>query len=467
MTLFKRFFPSPLEPILALILPFAWFGGLGSTPWWVLPLWMVALVLRRFDTAHRFVGIPLLVLIAFGMALAFYPDPWGMVTEFFKLFIVGIGLYLAHGSLLEGSAFGLVPLGIMLIFHPHPLGLGALLIGLIALGETSMRGGGKIRSGRALPLLLGGVLSLVVLSALLPRAGLTLEAPPRGESAQNEVETPPTEPTELSTPQEGSARGPITYNLPASEDPVPNWVKEIIKATLSLIMVACVVLFCIILWKPVRLSAGPRVKPWHFIFLGSVFAFSAMLMLYLGLSTGNTLGGSGLSGGSSLPDTGPSSIVNLNANSPEVRAYTFISYILLFALPLLLAFLAYGAWTLWQLRPQQLAAATLPAPAEVVLEPGVIPPLNPDTVRALYARFLEHMGQRGLLRLESETPWEFWRTVSKTYPELEDDAHALTWAYMPVRYGNLPDREGFEAAFRALEHLESVPVSVDESNEES
>ena len=463
MTLLKRLSTSPLELILALSLPFIWFGGLGVTPWWVLPLWTVALLMRRLDNGRRMVAVPVMVLIAFGLSLSFYPDPWGMVTEFFKLLAVGVGLYFAFGALLEGSGFALVLLGLMLIFHPHPLGLGVVLVALIALGEASMHGRGQraggVRSSRALPLLIGLVVTVSLLSTLLPRAGLTLRAPPRGESAAPETPTQIDPATPLVRPPAAPARGQITYQLPANEDPVPGWVKTLIQLSLSLIMATAAVLFALLLWRSGRLPGGARVKLWHFVFLGAVFAFSAMLLLYLTLSTGNTLAGSSSATPNTLPNphTLPSSVVTLKADSPSVRIYTFISYFLLFALPLLLAFLLYGVWTLWFLRPQQLAAA-LPVKAEVTLVPGVIPPLDPDTVRALYSRFLEHMKARGLTRLESETPWEFWRTVSKAHPELEDDAHALTWAYMPVRYGNLPDIEGFEAALRALEHLESVKL---------
>ena len=457
MTLFKRLSHSPLELTLALALPFIWFGALGVTPWWVLPLWMLALLMRRLDSNRRMVAIPVVVLIAFGLALSFYPDPWGMVGEFFKLLAVGVGLYLAYGALLEGSGFGLVLLAPMLIFHPHPLGLGAMLIALIALGEVSMRGKGEVRSSRALPLLVGLVVSVTLLSTLLPRAGLTLAAPPRGESAQPNTPTQLEPAKPLNPSSTPPPRAPVTYQLPASQDPVPGWVKTLIELSLSLVMATSVVLFGLLVWRSGQLPGGARVKLWHFVFLGAVFAFSIMLLLYLTLSTGNTLSGSS-SAPNALPDqnTPPSSVVSLDSNSPAVRIYAFISYFLLFALPLLLAFLVYGVWTLWRFRPQQPAPVALPLKGKVVLEPGIIPPLDPDTVRALYARFLEHMKVRGLTRFESETPWEFWRTVSKAHPELENDAHALTWAYMPVRYGNLPDREGFEAAFRALEHLESL-----------
>jgi len=457
MTLLKRLSQSPLELILALSLPFIWFGGLGATPWWVLPLWTGALLLRRLDNGRRMVAVPTLVLIAFGLSLFFYPDPWGMVTEFFKLLAVGVGLYLAYGALLEGSGFGLVLLAPMLIFHPHPLGLGVMLIALLALGEASMRGKGGVRSSRALPLLMGLVVAVSLLSALLPRAGLTLRAPPRGESAAPNAPTQ-LEPTPPATrPPVAPARESVTYQLPAGQDPVPEWVKVLIQLSLSLVMATSAVLFGLLVWRSGQLPGGARVKLWHFVFLGAVFAFAAMLLLYLALSTGNTLAGSPTTP-SALPDgsTPPSSVVSLSADSPAVRVYAFISYFLLFALPLLLAFLLYGVWTLWRFRPQHPEPPALTVKAEVALEPGVIPPLDPDTVRALYARFLTHMKARGLIRLESETPWEFWRTVSKAHPELEADAHALTWAYMPVRYGNLPDREGFEAALRALEHLESL-----------
>jgi len=458
MTLLKRLSTSPLELILALTLPFIWFGGLGATPWWVLPLWMGALLLRRLDNGRRMVAVPVMVLVAFGLSLSFYPDPWGMVTEFFKLLAVGVGLYLAYGALLEGSGFALVLLALILIFHPHPLGLGVMLIALLALGEASMRGKGGVRSSRALPLLIGLVVALSLLSALLPRAGLTLQAPPRGESAapntpaQLEPAPPPIR------PPAAPPRASVTYQLPAGQDPVPGWVKTLIELSLSLVMAASALLFGLLLWRSGRLPGGARVQAWHFVFLGAVFAFAAMLLLYLTLSTGNTLANNPSATPNTLPDgsTRPSRVVSLSADSPGVRVYAFISYFLLFALPLLLAFLLYGVWTLWRFRPQQIAAVELPSKGEVALEPGTIPPLDPNTVRALYARFLTHMKARGLVRLDSETPWEFWRTVSRAHPELETDAHALTWAYMPVRYGNLPDREGFEAALRALEHLESL-----------
>lgn len=70
------------------------------------------------------------------------------------------------------------------------------------------------------------------------------------------------------------------------------------------------------------------------------------------------------------------------------------------------------------------------------------------TVREIYCAFLAWSAQRGVRRRMDQTPYEFLVELSAGIPNVEDNAAAITEAYVPVRYAS---RSTEESVVRAAE----------------
>ncbi len=75
-------------------------------------------------------------------------------------------------------------------------------------------------------------------------------------------------------------------------------------------------------------------------------------------------------------------------------------------------------------------------------------------IRRMYLHALRLAAEQGHPRGPAETPLEFLPTLGRAFPGREPDGETLTWAYMGVRYGELPDSAaGLEPVRAAYDRL--------------
>jgi hypothetical protein len=77
-----------------------------------------------------------------------------------------------------------------------------------------------------------------------------------------------------------------------------------------------------------------------------------------------------------------------------------------------------------------------------------------NRIRRVYGSLLDLCEELGLERPVATTPLEFRPKVEELFPDHVRDVRAITGAYVRVRYGELPEREGQVAAIeRAWERI--------------
>ncbi|WP_420642350.1 DUF4129 domain-containing protein [Candidatus Leptofilum sp.] len=80
------------------------------------------------------------------------------------------------------------------------------------------------------------------------------------------------------------------------------------------------------------------------------------------------------------------------------------------------------------------------------------------SIRRIYRNMLRAADASGYPRLETETPFEFLKTLARAWPEHQQQTHLITNAYVKVRYGELPEtKEELQAIKDAWRTLEQAP----------
>lgn len=79
------------------------------------------------------------------------------------------------------------------------------------------------------------------------------------------------------------------------------------------------------------------------------------------------------------------------------------------------------------------------------------------SIRRIYLDMCSMAGSNGYPRLETETPYEYLRTLKEAWPEYPAETRLITEAYNRVRYGELPETQAeldeIEAAWKRLEQI--------------
>jgi hypothetical protein len=79
------------------------------------------------------------------------------------------------------------------------------------------------------------------------------------------------------------------------------------------------------------------------------------------------------------------------------------------------------------------------------------------SIRRIYQDMCSMAGNNGYPRLESETPYEYLKSLKAAWPENTADTHLITEAYNRVRYGEIPETQTeldeIEAAWKRLEAI--------------
>lgn len=451
---------NPLEVWLACLIPLAWAGGLAPIPWFALPLWALTLLLSRFDSAQRTLSWPLHVFIALGLALTLQPDWLEVVKYFFGLLVVGAALQFSFTMVMHGLKVGLVPLLAMLLLFPHPLSFLALLAGFFALGETTQQAytSKPLRSSGVMPLLLGLGVVLTLMTLVLPRAGLSLDTtlpkPPTETSRQLEPTPQEQQAAPARPPRRSSPLSSVVVQNP-TEPLFPAWFKPLLEAIFAATTLTCVLILLSMLRYRER-GTAVKMRLDQVLAVVAILAVSVMGLLWLTLSASGAIAGilGGMRDNGQTPDlpnpTDQPLVIQPSQNM--LNTAKLLGYGLLISGLVTLLMLLGGLWTLWRFRPNTISPpkTSLTKPASPSLPPL---PINPDTVRALYAQFLEQMSKRSFSRFEAETPLEYAARIAQEFPALERDVTLITAIYVPVRYGDLPDQARFEEARLALERL--------------
>jgi hypothetical protein len=83
------------------------------------------------------------------------------------------------------------------------------------------------------------------------------------------------------------------------------------------------------------------------------------------------------------------------------------------------------------------------------------------SIRAIYQQMCRAAAGAGYPRAESETPYEYLRTLAQAWPDHTADTGLITQAYVRVRYGELPETEAeLEELRQAWRRLEETEPSV-------
>ncbi|MCP5096545.1 MAG: DUF4129 domain-containing protein [Chloroflexi bacterium] len=89
------------------------------------------------------------------------------------------------------------------------------------------------------------------------------------------------------------------------------------------------------------------------------------------------------------------------------------------------------------------------------------------SIRRVYRQMLAAADASGYPRLDSETPYEYLKTLQEAWPDHHQQTQIITSAYINVRYGEIPETEAeLDAILAAWDQLETAPpetaVSPDE-----
>lgn len=84
------------------------------------------------------------------------------------------------------------------------------------------------------------------------------------------------------------------------------------------------------------------------------------------------------------------------------------------------------------------------------------------SIRRIYRKMLRAADASGYPRLDTETPYEFLKTLTKAWPDNRQEAQLITTAYVRIRYGELPETEqeiqAIKSAWRTLERTRPVEL---------
>lgn len=453
----RNAFFLPVEVLLAFALPVTWFGGLQSALV-LLVLLPLALLCRRFDAVGRSVSLPVVVFVVLGVALTEYPDWKAVASSFFGLLIVGVALHFSYNALLERMRLGFLPLVVLLLIAPHPLAFFALWVALCCFGEIGHLGMSPKVSSRSWVLLLAVGGGLTVLTVFLPTEGLHFGSPSGSVAGGQTVSSQTTSGTEVTSTVSHTQGQPIVLGSSAPISPVLRGILQIL-----LVVSAILALFAFALaFRHRGWESDSKTRFRSLQGLAAVAICSLMGLVYLSFlpvqeettraASGTTTSVTSQGGVRVLPDD--------MFSSNAVGGWG--SYLLVFAACLVAGILLLSLWEMWKFRSfgEVTPPVALPTLHEEALRVEAAQlPLDPETVRAIYAGFLSRMQRIGLVRSRSETPREYERRLVGQYPEFEQEALIITEVYLPVRYGGLPDRSHFEEAYVALKRLESrLPV---------
>lgn len=82
------------------------------------------------------------------------------------------------------------------------------------------------------------------------------------------------------------------------------------------------------------------------------------------------------------------------------------------------------------------------------------------SIRRIYRKMLRAAEANGYPRLEAETPYEFLKTLAKTWPNNRQETQLITTAFVKIRYGELPETEQelqtIKSAWHTLEQTRPV-----------
>jgi len=80
------------------------------------------------------------------------------------------------------------------------------------------------------------------------------------------------------------------------------------------------------------------------------------------------------------------------------------------------------------------------------------------SIRRIYQQMLHAADASGFPRLESETPFEYLKTLAQAWPDYPSETRLITQAYVNVRYGEIPETLAeLDEIFSAWKLLELSP----------
>lgn len=87
------------------------------------------------------------------------------------------------------------------------------------------------------------------------------------------------------------------------------------------------------------------------------------------------------------------------------------------------------------------------------------------SIRRIYRNMCRAAAASGYPRLEAETPYEYLHTLSRAWPNNQDDTRLITQAYVKIRYGELPETKAeLNAIFTAWKRLERPQENLEEES---
>ncbi|GGJ34034.1 DUF4129 domain-containing protein [Deinococcus roseus] len=432
---------------LAVLVPLVGAGWLE--PWW-LP-WMLVLVglfLQRFHPEHLHLYGSLPVVAALLPAALLYPDPLRMSGAFLVAAFSGWLLVRLSHNILQGSLPSLVGLALLWAAFPSMMGTVGLFCAALARSEKNTM---NSRPGR-IPLLMAGVLIMLIpLTTLLP-------APPTRWLAQ-QLNFRIWQPESLNQPAEPSGveaseapAGPDAQNAPASRNTMPRITG--LWGVQQLVLFSFLLLFTVGLLLMGNVSSKRHRSLSDLLLMLALLSVLAAAVVYSQLYNRKSASGEGavVEDRFRPPEhlqpepkelAAPPEPADLPAK-PEQNNAGFPWWP--FLIPVGLA-----GWILWKARSGRQSARQEPAQHRAHLLPAQV---TLQGVRKLYHDFLDLMATQGLGRLPSNTPKEYAVQIGVQHPEMRGWVEAITAAYLPVRYGDLPDQNSFEQAHTALMHLQ-------------
>ncbi len=89
------------------------------------------------------------------------------------------------------------------------------------------------------------------------------------------------------------------------------------------------------------------------------------------------------------------------------------------------------------------------------------------SIRIIYQQMMALADANGYPKLDTETPYEYLKTLVKAWPHNQADTHLITTAYVKVRYGEIPETQAeideIRQAWQHLKQAQSVASSADKA----
>lgn len=422
-------------------------------PWWV--CWMYVLlgvyfVHSRLEHMHLQGSLP--VVLALFPAALLYPDPLRMSAAFLVVALSGLLLIRATHTLMKGSLPALIVLALVWAAFPSALGLLGLLCAALARSEQQEL---QHRDARV-PVLLGGVaLVLLPVAALLP--------PPPTQTLVQHLNVRIQQPDDFDVPagtlsETGLKQWVQKHSRPSAPSGSTSQPSAGITATAQWTLFTVLLLFAAVL-----LLARERIRVQHprwsdLVLMLAVLSVLLAVLVYSQLHANQPGEGETLQQTQDGQQLSPSAEDQPRAENPEqsgqpdqpeqpdpgnpnIPWWPFVVSIGL------------AAW-FFRKTYYRKPAATSEKTSNQTLQTA--PAVTLQGVRRLYRDFLQLMEQHGVGRTASDTPDEFAAQLQTTHPHLQVWVSLITSAYLPVRYGNLPDQDTFEQAREALQHLQEA-----------